>query len=112
MGKSPGALEEAATPAPFEGETTINSQSDYAREFLAKAVGSTPSIEQNEEVKSALFALNELVTRQGHATTSTVTNSHVLINRSLAEIDPEALERPPWEVSNEVLDKGMSKLTL
>ncbi|KAJ4364697.1 hypothetical protein N0V83_009294 [Neocucurbitaria cava] len=54
-----GAIADTGTPAPFEGETTINSQSDYAREFLAQAVGSTPSIGHNAEVKSALAALEE-----------------------------------------------------
>lgn len=112
MGRSPGPIEDASTPAPFEGETAINSQSDYARELLAKAVGSTPSMGQDAEVRSALKALNELVARQGQAPVSTVSNSGIMINRSLAELDPEALERPPWEVSCEVLEKGSSKSML
>jgi hypothetical protein len=96
IGRSPGTLEDAATPAPFEGETAINSQSDYARELLTKAVGSTPSIEQNAEVKSALRALTELVPRQGQDTPSSI---HSLVNRSLAEVDPEGLAKPPWSKS-------------
>lgn len=106
VGRSPGALEEASTPAPFEGETTINSQSEYARELLAKAVGGTPSIEQNAEVKSALHDLNELVSRQGSVT---VSNDHSLVNRSLAEIDPEKLSKPPWEVVSSMVEKACGK---
>lgn len=95
---------EATTPAPFEGETTINSQSDYAREYLARVVGSTPSIGQNAEIKSALIALGELATQQGPNTASAVP----LVNRSLRELDPEKLDRPPWDTVSHVLDKAMS----
>jgi hypothetical protein len=100
-------LDEAATPAPFEGETTINSQSDYARQLLTKVVGSTPSIEQNAEVKSALHALNELVPRPGQAAPSA---NHSLINRSLADIDPEKLAKPPWDVVSSMVDEACSRL--
>lgn len=110
VGKSPGPLTEAPTPAPFEGETAMDSQSGYVQEFLAKAVDSTPSIGQNAEVKSALLALNDLVTRQGHAAAPTTPSSHALINRSLAEIDPENLEKPPWETVSDVLDNAYSEL--
>jgi hypothetical protein len=103
IGRSPTVLEEAPTPAPFEGETTINSQSDYARELLAKAVGGTPSIEQNAEVKSALRDLNELVSRQGDVTAS---NDYSLVNHSLAEIDPEKLSKPPWDVVSSMVEKA------
>jgi hypothetical protein len=108
-GISPGALDEAPTPAPFEGETTINTQSDYARELLAKAIGSTPSFEQNTEVKSALLALDDLVKRQGQVTSATTSNSQALINRALADVDPDGLEKPPWDVVTNVLDNGMSE---
>ena len=56
-----------------------------------------------------MHALNDLVRRQGHATSPTApttSNSQILINRALANIDPEGLERPPWEVTEEVLEKG------
>lgn len=101
--KSPGiTTDAAATPAPFEGETTINSQSGYARELLAQAIGNTPSMEQNAEIRSALTALKELVGQQGQITTS----SNQLINRTLAEFDPAKLERPPWAVVSDTLDKA------
>jgi hypothetical protein len=105
-GRSPGTLEEAGTPAPFEGETAIASQSDYARELLRKAVGSTPSIEQNAEVKSALHALNELVPQQGQAPSSA---SYSLINHSFAELDPETLAKPPWDAVSNMVDEASSK---
>jgi len=99
---------EPSTPAPFEGETAITSQSDYARELLAHAIGSTPSIDQNEDVKSALLALNELVPRPGQITAPTPTASQPLI-RSLASVDPEKLQRPPWEAVSHVLDLAYSE---
>lgn len=107
IGKSPG-LPDASTPAPFEGETTINSQSDYAREFLAQAVGSTPSIGQNADIKSALAALGDLVSQQSQNAAS----SNTLINRSLANLDPGELERPPWDLVTLVLGKAQSELRL
>jgi hypothetical protein len=105
ISRSPGSgVVEAPTPAPFEGESSINSQSDYAREMLAQAIGSTPSIGQNEEVKSALTALSDLVSQQSNSTSST----NPLINRSLAELDPAKLERPPWNDVMLILEKATS----
>lgn len=98
----------ATTPATFEGETAIHSQSGYARELLKKVVSNNPSIGQNEEVKSALSALGELVTHQGHVTVSTTSTTHPLINRSLSDVDPGKLERPPWPAVKEMLDRAMS----
>jgi hypothetical protein len=103
--RSPGGgATETSTPAPFEGESSINSQSDYAREMLAQVIGSTPSIGQNEEVKTALTALSDLVSQQSNSTSS----SNPLINRSLAEVDPAKLERPPWDDVTLVLEKANS----
>lgn len=107
-GKSPMTTE-ATTPAPFEGETATNRQSGYARELLTKVVGNTPSIGQNEEVKSALSALGELVTRQGHVTVSTTSTTHSLINRSLSDVDAGKLERPPWPAVKEMLERALSR---
>jgi uncharacterized coiled-coil protein SlyX len=112
VGRSPGTLDEATTPAPFEGETTINSQSDYVRELLAKAVGSTPSIEQNAEVKSALSALNDLVARQGQIVAPSSLSVNALINRSLADVDPEKLTKPPWSAVTDMVARACSKSTL
>jgi hypothetical protein len=102
-------LDEASTPAPFEGETTINSQSGYVQQLLAKAVSSTPSIEQNAEVKSALTALNDLVARQGQITAPSASNMHTLINRSLADVDPAKLDKPPWDVISDMVQRACSK---
>jgi hypothetical protein len=106
-GRSPGTADEAATPAPFEGETTINTQSDYARALLTRAIGSTPSIEHNAEVRSALHALNDLVMHQGQVTSASTTNNQALINRSLSEVDPESLDKPPWDLVTHVLEQGL-----
>lgn len=103
-GKSSGPTTVAATPAPFEGETTLHGQSDYAREFLARVVGSTPSIGQNAEIKSALSALGELAAQQSQDAASAIP----LVNRSLREIDPGKLDRPPWDVMIHVLDNATS----
>ena len=102
-------MTEATTPTPFEGETAINSQSDYARELLTKVVGNTPSIGQNVEIKAALDALEELVTRQGHVTVSTTSTPHSLINRSLSDVDVGKLERPPWPIMKEMLERALSR---
>jgi hypothetical protein len=90
---------EASTPAPFEGETAMDSQSGYVQELLARAVDSTPSVGQNAEVKSALLALNDLVTRQDQVSAPITSSSHSLINRALADVDSEQLDKPPWNVA-------------
>lgn len=105
-GKSPGTLTEPATPAPFEGETTLNSQSDYAREFLAQAVDSTPSIGQNAEIKSALSALGDMVNQQSQSAST----ANSFLDRALADIDHENLGRPPWSAVTSVLDQAASKV--
>ncbi|KAI4621865.1 hypothetical protein J4E80_004238 [Alternaria sp. BMP 0032] len=107
--RSPGSvLVDAPTPAPFEGESSINSQSDYAREMLARVIGSTPSIGQNEEVKSALTALSEMVSQHGQNPAT----SNPLINQSLVDIDPSKLERPPWEIACYALEKASEYPTM
>ena len=73
--------------------------------MLAQAIGSTPSIGENKEVKMALTALSEMVSQQSQNTTS----GNAPINRSLAEVDPTQLERPPWPVACKVLDKAISE---
>ncbi|PVI00035.1 hypothetical protein DM02DRAFT_614634 [Periconia macrospinosa] len=97
----------SGTPAPFEGETTLNRQSVFARELLEHAVGSTPSMEQNAAIKDALSSLQDMVTRQGQYTNSMpVSFAQPYFNRSLAEIDATKLEKPPWDMASEVLDKA------
>ena len=109
-GKSPTSMTEATTPTPFEGETAINSQSGYARELLTEVIGNTPSIGQNEEIKSALSALGDIVTRQGHVTVPTTSATNSLINRALSDVDPGKLERPPWPAVKEMLDRAFGRL--
>ncbi len=107
--KSPSALlVDTPTPATFEGETTINSQSDYAQKLLVQAIGNTPSIGENAEVKSALHALQELVSQQGQTTTT----QYPLLNRSLANYDPANMDRPPWKDVVDVLGKAVTAPTL
>ncbi|KAH7071970.1 fungal-specific transcription factor domain-containing protein [Paraphoma chrysanthemicola] len=105
-GRSPAAMAEAATPAPFEGETTMVVQSDYARELLTQAVSNTPGVGQSEEVRAALQALSELVAHQGEGPAPATAGNSELIDRSLSEVNPENLEKPPWEVVRYVLDKA------
>lgn len=105
LSRSPGsALQEAHTPAPFEGESSINIQSVYAREMLAQVIDNTPSIGQNEEVKMALTALSEIVSQQGQAGAP----GNRFYNRSLAEIDSTQLEKPPWTAVSNALETAMS----
>lgn len=101
-------MNSAHTPATFEGETTINKQSEIARELLEKAVGSTPSMGQNVEVKAALTSLQDLVTRQGQYTNTLASTSNPFFNRVLVDIDPAKLERPPWDVVLEVIEMASS----
>jgi hypothetical protein len=82
----------------------MTSQSEYARALLAQAVGRTPSIGENVEFRSALTALGELVSQQGQNASSI----YCLINRSLAEVDPAELDRPPWDEVNNALDMASS----
>ncbi|KAJ4984606.1 fungal specific transcription factor domain-containing protein [Stagonosporopsis vannaccii] len=111
-GKSPTLRTEASNSVPFEGETAINSQSGYARELLTKIVGNTPSIGQNEEIKSALSALGDIVTRQGHVTVPTTSTTNSLINRALSDVDPGKLDRPPWLAVKEMLDRALKYPTM
>ncbi|KAF2025655.1 hypothetical protein EK21DRAFT_75922 [Setomelanomma holmii] len=110
-GRSPNPPVEATTPAPFEGETTMIVQSDYARELLSQAVSSKPSVGQSEEVRSALLALDELVKLQGTVSMPTASTNAELINRSLAEVNSEHLEKPPWDVVSYVVEKASTHPT-
>ncbi|PSN71517.1 hypothetical protein BS50DRAFT_518657 [Corynespora cassiicola Philippines] len=100
VGRSP----HASTPAPFEGETTMTVQSEFARELLKQAVDSTPSIEHNAEVKAALTSLQDMVSRAQN--TGAPRLEQPFFKESFAELDPSKLERPPWEAVIEVLDKA------
>jgi len=110
---SAGSDPHASTPAPFEGETTISRQADFARELLEQTVGSSPSIEKNAEMKAALTSLQEMVVRQGaYANTMTNSTAYPFLNKSLADIDHTQLERPPWDLVSEVIDKAAAYPTM
>jgi len=103
-------MSEVITPSislPFEGETTFNSQSELARDYLEQAVGNTPSIVQNADIKAALTSLQDLVTIQGQKTVKSA-QSMPSFAHALVDIDPAELERPPWDVVEEVLEKASS----
>lgn len=106
--RSPGPSSEATVPSqPFEGETTINRQSEFARELLEQAVGSTPSIGQNAEIKAALMSLQNMVSRQSASATTIATSStYPFSNRALAQVDHTELERPLWDLAEDVIDKA------
>lgn len=101
----PGPEIPTPSPAPFEGETALNAQSEYAREFIEKAVGSTPSIVQNKEVQAALASLKGMVNRHNQYG-ATKSELQPLFDKVTADIDASNLEKPPWEAVNEVLDKA------
>ena len=96
------------TPAHFEGKTGNNTQSDYVRNLLVQVVGETPSVGQNAEVRAALTAMEELVTRHNQDTALTTSLNQPLLDRTLASVDSETLGRPPWETVTSVLDKALS----
>ncbi|KAJ4992047.1 fungal specific transcription factor domain protein [Stagonosporopsis vannaccii] len=100
------------TPVHFEGETGINTQSDYVRDLLVQVVGETPLVGQNAEVKAALKALGELVTRHNHDIASTTSLNQPLLDRSLASIDSGTVAQPPWEVVRFALDKALKHPTM
>ena len=99
---------EVKTPAPFEGETGMNTQSKYVRDLLVQVVGDTPSVGQNAEVRAALTALGELTTRQNHDNVSTTSTDQSLSDRSLSNIDSSTIPRPPWDVVKVAIDMAMS----
>lgn len=62
---------------------------------------------ENAEIKAALTSLQSMVTRQGtYTNTMTTSSSYPFSNKSLADVDHSKLERPPWELVNEVIDKA------
>lgn len=97
------AMAETIIPAPFEGETTITSQSEYAREVLAQAIGKTPSIEQNAEIRTTLSALKDLVSQQNQPISSIIPISRSFAHHSLSE-----LGLPPLLAIRDALDKACS----
>jgi hypothetical protein len=98
---------EVKTPAHFEGKTGNNTQSDYVRDLLVHVVGETPSVGQNAEVRAALTAPGELVTRHNHETSLTTSLNQPLLDRSLTGIDSATVAQPPWEMVRFVLNKAL-----
>ena len=88
----------------------MNIQSEYARELLEKAVGSTPSMGQNAEIKAALSMLQDMVSKQS-ALKSTTSDPQPFLPRDLSGINAAKLPRPPWKVAKEVLDNATGMYT-
>jgi hypothetical protein len=113
VGKNPESLSEAviilSSSAPFEGETTFNSQSGLARDFLEQAVGNTPSIGQNADIKAALTSLQDMVAQQAQKKSTVNIQTMPHFTYALYDIDPAKLERPPWEAVEDVLEKASSR---
>lgn len=101
-------LADSSTPATFEGVTTINSQSDYARKLLTQAISGAPSIGYNAEIKTALKSLGELVNQQAQNNAIPFPPS----NHSLAQSDMQLLDRPPWKAVKTALDLAFSTIKL
>lgn len=110
LNPSPGSISpteaDVPTPALFEGETGLNTQSDYVRDLLVQVVGEMPSVGQNADVQEALTALEELVGRQKLERGPTISTYQQSIDRSLEGTDPARLERPPWSVVRAAIDKA------
>lgn len=96
------------TPPPFEGETTLNAQSEHARELLEKAVGSSPSIGQNTEFKAALASLQSIVDSRNQPWPAKV-DTTTRFCKVLTDTDAAKLEQPPWDVVSDVIDTVTSK---
>ncbi|KAF2108829.1 fungal-specific transcription factor domain-containing protein [Lophiotrema nucula] len=111
IGRSPNSSSDVpeSTPAPFEGESTLNSQSVFARELLEQAVGSTPSMGQNAEIKTALTSLQSMVSRQNQTITI---EPQPVFNTALADIDTTKLEKPPWDAVLDVIEKAATYPTM
>jgi hypothetical protein len=58
--RSPFTDTDKLESAPFEGETGINTQSDYVRDLLIQVVGETPSVSQSSDIREALTALEDI----------------------------------------------------
>jgi hypothetical protein len=112
VGKSPKSLSEAdivpSNATPFEGETGFNSQSGLARDFLEQAVGNTPSIVRNADIQAALTSLQDMVAHQAQKKSTTNIQTMPQFTHALTDIDPVDLERPPWDVVEDVLEEAYS----
>ncbi|KAF2472790.1 fungal-specific transcription factor domain-containing protein [Lindgomyces ingoldianus] len=112
IGRSPNSSAEvnAPSPAPFEGETTLNTQSTFARDYLERTVVNT-SIGQNPQVKAALTSLQSMVKRQNQNVTSK-TDAPLFVHKAASDVNISQLERPPWEAASDVLDKATTYPTM
>ncbi|KAF2014110.1 hypothetical protein BU24DRAFT_481483 [Aaosphaeria arxii CBS 175.79] len=111
--RSPNSIAEVqvGTPAAFEGETTMHTQSSFAREVLEKAIGSTPSISQNAEIKATLNSLQDMVGRQ-NVLTSASTEAAAFFEKRLSENEATNLDRPPWDIVESILDRAATQPTM
>ncbi|KAF2736701.1 hypothetical protein EJ04DRAFT_510814 [Polyplosphaeria fusca] len=99
----------SSTPAPFEGETTLNTQSEFARELLEHTVKSTPSIEQNAEIKAALHSLQAMVSHQSQTAKD---EPPPLFTSALADVNASKVDRPPWAAVEDVFEKAATHPTM
>ncbi|KAF2708656.1 hypothetical protein K504DRAFT_467892 [Pleomassaria siparia CBS 279.74] len=115
MGRSPNSttVSDVLTGgASFEGETTFNTQSEFARDLLEQAVGNTPSIVQNPDIKAALTSLQDMVVRQDQKKSTSNVQPQPSFTHAIPDVDPAKLERPPWKVVEEVLNQAAEVPTM
>lgn len=106
-GRSPNSNSDVTavdSPAQFEGETTLNTQSGLARDLLERALVSTPAIGDNSEIKAALKSLQNLVTKQKNPSK---TSEYSYQWNPPSGLDGSQLELPPWESVESVLEKAL-----
>ncbi|ORY11063.1 fungal-specific transcription factor domain-domain-containing protein [Clohesyomyces aquaticus] len=106
-GKSPNCIPEVdvSSPAPFEGNTALNSQSEFARDYLERAVVNIPSIGSNPQVQAALTTLQTMVRRQ-NLPVEVKPELPLFVHKAPSDVDMSLLERPPWEAVNNLLEKA------
>jgi hypothetical protein len=108
--RNPDSVHEMTSPSPppFEGETTLNAQSEFAREFVEKAVGHSTYIGQNNEIQAALASLKSMVNRQSDFA-ATKSDLQPLFDKVTTDTDVSILEGPPWEAVNEAIERATRK---
>jgi hypothetical protein len=107
VGKSPSSITEvnAPSPAPFEGETTLNSQSEVVRGYLERAVVNTPSIGSNSQVQAALATLQNMARRQNQVQPM-VPDVQLFQHKAPSDVDMSQFKRPPWDAVIDLLERA------
>lgn len=95
-----------APESTFEGETTLNSHSEFARNLLERVVVNTPSIEENAELKAALTNLQTIVKMQKVPPAERSVLFWPTLQPDTSKIDRSGtrVDRPPWDAVEAVLD--------